>query len=528
MLQMPRPHSDELLSSAVVRGCRLFGLSLSSLARNVMERQGMTLPLFTVSPLNFYAELFGMEPSALLAKHSVIPYSTKFGKQDAYERVVDAALNGGVSSKALGASIQSAIHGIGNRRFCKCCVADDLKQLGESYWRLSHQLPGAFVCATHNTVLQKTQTHIAVASSRKLELPQHSAGLPCLLKHPGKVWAKVAEASKLHAHRGLHPPEYRGGAFYKRLAEQGDWVLHGRATRSDLVAQAVIDKFDAHLLTLAGVAVSTNRQNWPALLMQENSSLPAVTLKHVLLEQLLTGRVDDEVDLTFTPPGPSGRPKDCLDRQYVAAAKKAMASTKQEGQRTTIKEVLSQARCWTAYRHHPKGTFPGLQKLVDEFQTSANAHRPQALMMLEFVPELKALASARQAGQSFEFTLGTRQDLVRAGQLLDSKTMAARLGVHWKEMKPMQREGRILCIDYMQRDRYPAFWCDPRYDRSTLEQAHLSMKHLALRIRWHVLVIGSTSKAPAGNKLTPLEQLAKGNNRQFLRDVADALAHLVQ
>ncbi|MDI1258294.1 hypothetical protein [Aquabacterium sp.] len=231
--------------------------------------------------------------------------------------------------------------------------------------------------------------------------------------------------------------------------------------------------------------------------------------------------------MTFKPPGPPSRPKERLDRQYVAAAKKAIVALEKDGHPITTKAFLSEAGCWSAYRHHPKGTFPDLQTLVTKLQTSTNAHRPQALMMLEFIPDLKELALARKSGQCFEFKLGTRQDLVQAGHLLDSKTMAARLGLHWKEMKPMQREGRILCIDYMRRDRYPAFWCDPRYDRTTLEQAHLSIASLPVRLRWQALVIGSL-KPSNEIRFTPLEQLAKGNKQRFIGDVADAVAHLVQ
>ncbi len=40
-------------------------------------------------------------------------------------------------------------------RFCKQCMASDLKRYGVSYWHRSHQLPSTFVCTTHLDVLHE-------------------------------------------------------------------------------------------------------------------------------------------------------------------------------------------------------------------------------------------------------------------------------------------------------------------------------------------------------------------------------------
>lgn len=108
----------------------------------------MRLAFLGVSPLPLFEELFDMPAERLLAGHTVVPYATAFSEPHVYERAVATAI-GGESSGALGAVIQAAIHGLAHRRFCPECVAEDIRVLGESYWHLSHQLPGCLVCHRH-------------------------------------------------------------------------------------------------------------------------------------------------------------------------------------------------------------------------------------------------------------------------------------------------------------------------------------------------------------------------------------------
>lgn len=42
--------------------------------------------------------------------------------------------------------------------FCAHCVAKDVEDLGVSYWRRSHQIPGAYICAEHGVALHYVQS----------------------------------------------------------------------------------------------------------------------------------------------------------------------------------------------------------------------------------------------------------------------------------------------------------------------------------------------------------------------------------
>lgn len=55
--------------------------------------------------------------------------------------------------EALGVSCLSAI-GVSELRFCPLCAQDDVRDLGYARWKLQHQLPGVFVCTTHEVLLE--------------------------------------------------------------------------------------------------------------------------------------------------------------------------------------------------------------------------------------------------------------------------------------------------------------------------------------------------------------------------------------
>lgn len=42
-----------------------------------------------------------------------------------------------------------------NLKFCPNCVHDDIEKCGESYWKLSHQLPTNYFCLKHGVILEE-------------------------------------------------------------------------------------------------------------------------------------------------------------------------------------------------------------------------------------------------------------------------------------------------------------------------------------------------------------------------------------
>lgn len=465
MLLLARPYPDELISSALVRGCRHFGLSL----KQVMGLEGGSgakgTSLFGVSPLPFLAELFGMNPRALLAGHTVVPYATAFAEHDVWKRAVANSLSLSSDAKAMGAVIQSAVHGIPNRRLCPACVADDVRVRGESYWHLSHQLPGSLACHIHGDVLRSTNLRIAGVSA-SYDLPQDCSGRACISGPMPAVWERVVARCSQLSSRGLEPPAVQTGDYYRDLAVARGWLRADRNVEGDRLEKLFIDACGKSALSACGL-IRSDRVNWTKLMLHANPGVPFTTLKHVLMEQFLEGPA---VDLSHKPHGPSARSRAVEDSGYASAVQRVAANYADSGRRARLADVLREAGCWHQYRHAKSGSLPKLSRYVKTLKASELVHRPQALQMLAVPGKAGAVA--------------TRQDLVKAGHLLCSKDAATRLGIHWTEMKRLQRQRRILSIRYAARDWYPAFWCEVGADRTALEARFQAAAHLSIEEQW--------------------------------------------
>lgn len=472
MLLLARPYEDEPIASALVRGCRHFGVALKQVFSHGGEsstKGGRSMPFLGIAPLSFFAQLFDMDAESLLSGHTVLPYATAFSERNVWDRAIANSLAAESDPKTMGAVIQCAIHGLPQRRFCRTCVAEDIQTHGESYWRRSHQLPGSLVCHVHGEVLRSTNLRIAGASS-SYDLPQHCSGPACIAGAVPEGWQRVAKRITELSARGLEAPIARPDSYYRDLAVERGWLRPNRSVNSERLASLITDRFGKALLAACGIARSGSL-GWASLMLHERPSVPFSTLKHILMEELLAGYA---VDLSHKPHGPSARSRTEEDKAYAAAVRRVAAGFVSRGRRVRMADVLKQAGCWGAYRHAKENALPRLSRVVKELQTSELAQRPHALQMLA-VPHGNG-------------DMMTRQDLIKAGHLLCSKDAARRLGVHWYRMKPMQRDGRIFSIRYANRDWYPAFWCSEGADQTGLVRVLRASQGMSKEAQWDALI----------------------------------------
>lgn len=479
MLTLAKPYADEPLSSALIRGCRHFGLTVKQVLSDGGGSMGVSggIPFFGLTPLSFFAALFRMPPEVLWERHTVLPYATAFSARHVWEKAVTAAsCNDAAASQTLGAVVQSAIHGLPHRRFCRTCVRDDLNAYGETYWHLSHQLPGSLVCSTHGEALRRTSLRLA-GRTTSYELPQDCVGPPCITEEAQAVWNQTSVRVAQVLRRGLVPPPSRPASYYRDLALERGWLRLGRNVSSGKLGDAFALQFGAKNLKACGVTVSTSAMNWANLMLHADPKVPFVTLKHVLMEQLLNA---EPGDLSHVPGGPAKKPTRNNDQFFAAAFSRVAQTYAATGKKVRAADLLKEAGCWGHYRRHGMGTYPLLHTAVRAYGSS-HGMRPQALRKLLVPGGAGALA--------------TRQDLVRSGHLLSSKEAAVKLGVPWPQMKVLQRSGRILCVRYARRDWYPAFWCESSAHRLHLERVLISTRALPLEEQWRALLDAVASDA---------------------------------
>ncbi|MGM9481830.1 TniQ family protein [Roseateles sp. NT4] len=471
MLLLDRPHPDELVSSALVRGCRHYLLPMGQVLNSgwTGEDRLFGASFLGFTPLVHLANLFNMGPRALLAGHTVLTFATAFSEREVWERAVDGALGDVHGGQALGAVIRSAIQGLPHRRFCRACVADDLRTKGESYWRLSHQLPGSLVCHVHGDTLVSTKLSIA-GKGISYDLPQNCQGRPCVAGNIGDLWREVAARVAEFARRGLDQPVALPISYYRDIAVERGWLKPER--------DVDIGRLNAHVAAVLGKAglaacdlIPEGNGSWPAMLLQARLKAPSGTLKHILMEQFLAAPA---VDLSHKPRGMVARSRSDEDKTLAAAFRQVADGYAKRGQRAAVATLLKDAGCWGIYRHK-KSSLPRLQRAVDAFRTSRNACRPLARQMLP-VPG--------QGGM-----VANRSGLIDGGHLISGEEAASKLGMSPRELPVLHRKGRILATAYKgHRLWYPAFWFDGRVPPAALEAAFAGLAGRPFPEQWAALV----------------------------------------
>ena len=103
--------------------------------------------------------------------------------------------------------------------------------------------------------------------------------------------------------------------------------------------------------------------------------------------------------------------------------------------------------------------------------------------------------------------LDTAEDLIKKGQLLDASTFQEAMG--WKTRQAISKaveDRRVFAIMHKSARYYPAFYADPRYDRTHLEAVAKQLADLPGGAKLQFFL---TRKGSLGGK-TPLEALAAG------------------
>jgi len=152
---MVAPHEDELFVSLCNRVWRRTGEPSSNrFSMRVNQDSNSSYFLFRRAPqgLRALADALGIDPLALIHRHTLIPY---------WESVSPIPLNAQQYLNLLKSDHVNARYRLNSwqrqkMQFCIKCVQEDTEKLGEPIWRRCHQLPGVTVCVKHNCWLTRT------------------------------------------------------------------------------------------------------------------------------------------------------------------------------------------------------------------------------------------------------------------------------------------------------------------------------------------------------------------------------------
>ena len=110
-----------------------------------------------------------------------------------------------------------------NLKFCPNCVRDDFKTLGESYWRLSHQLPTSLICLEHDVILENWNYGTSETSLKTLKIRDLSSEVFKKFSNKTRFYAqKFTKQSLILNMENLNLYfKFRYGKFYLVLIANG-------------------------------------------------------------------------------------------------------------------------------------------------------------------------------------------------------------------------------------------------------------------------------------------------------------------
>ena len=108
--------------------------------------------------LHYLAEVFAGQlgsPREIALQHTVVPQlvvaQPRSRQESTYRTMVSGATSGLKASLGL---MASGFGGALPLKACQICLKEDVEQHGAGYWRTQFQLPGAWICARHGSVLE--------------------------------------------------------------------------------------------------------------------------------------------------------------------------------------------------------------------------------------------------------------------------------------------------------------------------------------------------------------------------------------
>lgn len=307
----PEPFPDESFYSVLVRLHRYLGRpSYATFARAISGRRHLVALAHIPCGLSNLAARFGWSAeklSEIIDRTTLLSYHTAFADQGVRDKAIRQVKGKGASLQFMLGLATFPISPPSHLQFCGGCLADQLSETGEGWWRRSHQLPAVLVCTEHKRWLSKSAIAIAPENRHLLVLPQDGVG-GLVEAHGRDVCARappqrLLELAKLSADLLLDPPEPRFAEGHHEglqdmLADRGlqRGTRHIRLAEIEGIVGAYWgDALDA----VPGLSLSPDGPRWIRELLRNKRRL-APPAQHLVLRAAL--ECADRIERPFGPP----------------------------------------------------------------------------------------------------------------------------------------------------------------------------------------------------------------------------------
>ncbi|RHW34814.1 hypothetical protein D1B31_19295 [Neobacillus notoginsengisoli] len=174
MLSMfPKPYNDELLYSIVSRYHRQSGnietrYTLSDLFGEERKFLSSDFPTKLNVLFERLRHFIAIEPLVFLKEHTPYLYYTNFLSPEITEKIQNNIMSIRTNVHSSTGQMASTVKDSPFFKFCDLCAQEDFNQFGETYWRVSHQLPSVMICTKHGNLLK--ESYIRYRGGEKCQL----------------------------------------------------------------------------------------------------------------------------------------------------------------------------------------------------------------------------------------------------------------------------------------------------------------------------------------------------------------------
>lgn len=370
MNYFPRPYPDEVVGSLILRACRHLGLAYKRIIQSIGSGPGAYGSFLLPSNLPRLGGLTGISAERLLWEHTMFPYIVAFMEPAEVVRLQRKILNSCGDESSLSSLTKSVTHGTRFRRFCMECMQEDIDSKGETCWYRSHLLPGNHLCLRHRSWLKETTIPLAGKGSRDISMPHDIAGRLYMTHLSHVVLTTLTELS--HAALSCRT---RPAMDYRLEALQSGYRMPSGEVASRHLTDSLYRFYQDEFLIETGCWFDVKQRNpWPALLARSDVGAPYAPPKHLLLATFLKCGSADGKEREYGRPGPKVRDYDTEDRNCLLAIKGVLKEMERTGSRTTVQRLLTEAGCWSHFRHH-RDKYPLTTEFLKAFRHSDRSKR---------------------------------------------------------------------------------------------------------------------------------------------------------
>ncbi|QSO48506.1 TnsD family Tn7-like transposition protein [Alicyclobacillus mengziensis] len=295
---LPQIYSDELLYSVLARYKHMCGMqSRRAFLKDVYGQSKMLTSIFFPQYLERFRQ--NLPPYSkitvdeLIWNHTMFPFYTAFLSKERSDSIHRMMENGcGKSIENLVGFSGGKVKSYNRLRYCPRCYSEDIDELGESFWRRLHQVPGVLYCLKHGTSLKST----IVPSTERYADYWCADGDVCNADVEDDTYdERIVELSRAYIKNTifLMDGDYKKKElpdivdFYvDRLREKGLASANGFIYMNDFVHQ-FLQFYPSHYLSLMQSNVDDSQQaNWLRLFVRNNAKNRS-PLRHLLVLQFL-------------------------------------------------------------------------------------------------------------------------------------------------------------------------------------------------------------------------------------------------